>query len=95
MLAVARGHARVRFDGPRGRVIRVKAGDVAILPAGTGHQCIVASDNFLAVGAYPPEDVYDECKNVAVRKRAKKSIQKMARPACDPIYGEEGPLFKH
>lgn len=94
VLAVARGHARVQFGGPRGRVIRVRAGDAAILPAGTGHQCIVASDDFLAVGAYPPDGIYDECKNVAVRNKAKKSISNTARPACDPVYGKEGPLLK-
>ncbi|HEY1745430.1 MAG TPA: cupin domain-containing protein [Xanthobacteraceae bacterium] len=95
VLAVARGYARVQFGGPKGRIIRVKAGDAALLPAGTGHQCIEASDNFLAVGAYPPDGVYDECKNVEDRKEAKKSILKTARPSLDPVYGEEGPLHRH
>src|SRR5690242_17928430 len=51
-LGVARGHALVRFGGDRGKEIEVAPGDVAILPAGTGHQCVWASQDFSVVGAY-------------------------------------------
>ena len=54
VLGVARGHARVQFGGDRGKALDISAGDVAILPAGTGHQLISASDEFCVVGAYPP-----------------------------------------
>jgi uncharacterized protein YjlB len=93
-LAVARGKARLQLGGPFGEIVTVKAGDVAVLPAGTGHQCIAASKAFLAVGAYPPSGTYDECKNVEQRKRAKLTISKVARPDRDPVYGADGPLLK-
>ncbi|MGC2777259.1 MAG: cupin domain-containing protein, partial [Bradyrhizobium sp.] len=53
-LGVARGEATVRFGGDHGRELALRPGDVAILPAGTGHQCLAASDDFCIVGAYPP-----------------------------------------
>jgi len=95
VLGIARGQARVRFGGDRGKIVEVKAGDVAVLPAGTGHQCLGASDDFLVVGAYPPFGVYDECRGApAEHARALQTIPKVAAPRKDPIYGKEGPLLK-
>ena len=52
VLGIARGTGKVQFGGPKGRTLLLKAGDVAILPAGTGHQCLKASGDFLVVGSY-------------------------------------------
>jgi len=93
VMGVARGRAQVRFGGNSGRVLNVKAGDVAILPAGTGHQCLKASKDFLVVGAYPPSGTYDECRGTkAEHERATKTIPKVARPKKDPVYGRAGAL---
>lgn len=94
VLGIARGTGRVRFGGDKGRIVSLKAGDVAILPAGTGHQCIKASDDFLVIGAYPPAGTYDECTKLEDRPRALKTIPKIAKPRKDPVYGAKGPLLK-
>ena len=52
VLGIARGKGRVRFGGNKGRIFTPKAGDVAIVPAGNGHQCLFAEEDFLVVGAY-------------------------------------------
>jgi uncharacterized protein YjlB len=95
VLGIARGSGLVRFGGSNGRKIRLKAGDVAILPAGTGHECLEASRDFLVVGAYPPFGTYDECRtSERERKRALVTIPKVARPRKDPVYGSDGPLLR-
>ena len=75
-------------------IFTLKAGDVAVLPAGTGHQCLSASEDFLVIGAYPPTGTYDECTTVQDRARALKTIPKVALPRKDPVYGTGGPLSK-
>jgi uncharacterized protein YjlB len=93
VLGIARGSAEVQLGGPRGRTLRIKAGDVVILPAGTGHQCLKASDDFLVVGAYPPRGTYDVCTSIRMHAKAVKTIVKVPRPAKDPVYGKNGALL--
>ena len=42
-LGVARGQAQVRFGGDHGQACEISAGDVAILPAGTGQALRIAA----------------------------------------------------
>ena len=82
VLGVARGEGKVQFGGHLGRTLKVKAGDAAILPAGTGHQCLSASKDFLIIGAYPPSGKYNECKpglQHPVNYRPERSSQSCAR----------------
>jgi uncharacterized protein YjlB len=69
VLGIARGRGRVRFGGNKGRIFALKAGEVAILPAGTSHQCISANDDFLVIGAYPPAGTYDQRTTAEARPR--------------------------
>jgi uncharacterized protein YjlB len=95
VLGIARGHAKVRFGGERGKVLEIAAGDVAILPAGTGHQCISSSDDFSVVGAYPPGPPMDLVRpSKEARAKALKTIPMVAVPKTDPVLGADGPLVR-
>jgi len=93
VLGLARGWLHARFGGAKGRLIRVKAGDVLVLPAGTGHFCEGASKDILIVGAYPGARKYDECKPKDTDAKIRAAIRRVPRPRRDPVYGAKGPLF--
>jgi uncharacterized protein YjlB len=94
VLGVARGRATVRFGGENGAVLNLEAGDVAVLPAGTGHQRLSGDAGLVVIGGYPPEGAYDLCRadNPADRQAALKTIRAVAKPAGDPVAGRGGPL---
>jgi uncharacterized protein YjlB len=95
VLGVARGHARVRFGGDHGKELEISAGDVAILPAGTGHQCIAASDDFGVVGAYPPGPPMQITRPTPENHRkALTTIPAVKLPKTDPVMGARGPLVR-
>jgi uncharacterized protein YjlB len=95
VLGIARGHARVRFGGDKGKELEISAGDVAILPAGTGHQCLSASPDFSVVGAYPPgEKMQVTLPTPENHARALKSIPHVKLPKTDPVMGADGPLVR-
>src|SRR6202161_3493888 len=94
-LGIARGHARVRFGGDRGREFEIEAGDVAILPAGTGHQCLKATADFSVVGAYPPGAKMQVTRPTPENyAKALKTIPQVKLPKSDPVMGEDGPLVR-
>jgi uncharacterized protein YjlB len=95
VLGIARGSATVRLGGNKGRIVKLKAGDAVVIPAGTGHQCLAASKTFLTVGAYPPNGTYDECgPTTKEHDRNVRAVRKVGRPRKDPIFGSDGPLLK-
>src|SRR6478609_10570926 len=95
VLGIARGSARVRFGGDHGQELEIKAGDVAILPAGTGHQRIKASEDFCVIGAYPPGAKMEVTRATPENHaRALKTIPNVALPPADPVTGKDGALMR-
>jgi len=93
VIGIASGRVRVRFGGDNGGELDLEPGDVAVLPAGTGHQRISATGDLLVVGAYPPAGRYNLCRGSrAEHARAVKSIPLVPMPESDPVYGADGPL---
>jgi uncharacterized protein YjlB len=93
VLGIAKGKARVRFGGNNGEELDVEAGDIVVLPAGTGHQRLSATPDLLVVGAYPPDGHYDLCRGTqAEHARALETIPRVPLPETDPLFGPEGPL---
>ena len=95
VLGIARGKARVRFGGSKGRRIDLKAGDAVVMPAGTGHKRLSASHDLMVVGSYPKAGKYDECRpRREDHDRALGNIPKVPLPRADPVYGQGGPLVQ-
>jgi uncharacterized protein YjlB len=93
-MSVARGRAKVRFGGEAGAEIDIAPGDVVILPAGTGHQCLWHSRDLMVIGAYPPSGKYNLCRgSKAEHAKALLTIPKVPPPATDPVFGPNGPLL--
>jgi uncharacterized protein YjlB len=94
VLGVARGQAKLRLGGERGQDVSVAAGDVVVLPAGTGHRSLESSADFLVVGAYPPgqEDFITQRADPAAHARALALIGQVPRPLTDPVTGQDGAL---
>ena len=77
------------------RNLQISAGDVAILPAGTGHQCISASPDFSVVGAYPPGAKMQITRPTPENHaKALKTIPQVKLPQTDPVMGVDGPLVR-
>lgn len=91
VLGFAAGGADLLLGGEGGELVTVKTGDIMVLPAGTGHCRIAASEDFLVIGAYPPDEHWDICRTVATPEVLER-IRQVRFPASDPVTGNKGAL---
>lgn len=92
-LAIVEGAVRVQLGGEGGVQLELAAGDVVVLPAGTGHRNLGTDGALLVVGAYPqgsaPPDQLHGAPDES--ERARHAIAATADPARDPVSGTQYP----
>jgi uncharacterized protein YjlB len=93
VLGVAIGEVRLMLGGEGGVEVTLRAGDVLVLPVGTGHCQIGASDDVMVVGAYPLDTEWDICRTAPTHEAIER-IRSMEIPAFDPVSGTGGILTK-
>lgn len=92
-LGVAVGEAQLMIGGPGGIELGLRAGDALVLPAGTGHRKLRASNDFSVVGAYPDGQEPDiQTSAPSVEQLAE--IGLVPLPNSDPVQGMVGYLLK-
>ena len=90
-LAVVAGRATLELGGPQGARFDVSAGDVLVLPAGTGHRRASSDPGFTVVGAYPAgQEDYDVLRgdDPDEVEAARARIAALGPPPEDPVSGE-------
>jgi len=91
VLGVVSGEATLELGGPQGERFEVSAGDVLVLPAGTGHRRASAREGFTVVGAYPRgQEHYDLLRgdDPAEVAAARERIAALGAPPSDPVGGD-------
>ncbi|RIW35725.1 cupin domain-containing protein [Bacillus salacetis] len=96
VLGVVSGTAELILGGESGKKVEVHPGDVVVLPAGTGHKRLTASEDFKVAGAYPAgKDHNLKTGENGERNLLFSEIKEVGIPSQDPVYGEDGPLLAH
>ena len=95
VLGVYRGEVRVCLGGENGPRMTLRAGDVAVLPAGVAHKNESQSNDFAVVGAYPEGTSADlRYGEKDERPRTDQNIAAVKRPPADPVQGKTGALVR-
>ncbi len=87
VLGVYSGNALVHLGGEKGEKIKIKAGDIIIIPAGVGHKNL-QSNGLGVLGAYPEGRNWDLLRGLpGERPQADNNIAALPIPGQDPLLG--------
>ena len=93
VLGIAAGTANVVLGGPQGGRVDLSAGDIVVLPAGTGHCNAGSEPGLLVVGAYPNGMRWDLRRgDPAEHDEVLANIALVPLPDTGPVEGREDPL---
>lgn len=94
VLGIVSGSAAVILGGPSvGKRFEVQAGDVLVLPAGTGHCNDGSSADLLVIGAYPDGMSWDLRRgDPSEHDEVLQNISRVPLPRADPVEGADGSL---
>ncbi len=94
VLGVAFGKVDFKIGGKKGEIIKVKAGDVLIIPAGVGHFAVSENIDYQVVGGYPCGLSWDMCTDLKLdAEKILRNIKEVKLPETDPIFGKNGLLM--
>lgn len=94
VLGIYRGSASVHLGGEKGKIVKVVAGDIFVIPAGVGHKN-VESDDLGVVGAYFNGNDWDLKKGLkGERPEADNNLRNLVVPTSDPYLGNTSGLTK-
>lgn len=94
VLGVIKGSVKLHIGGKKGIILTASAGDILVLPAGTGHKKLQSSPDFQVVGAYPNGISYNTHTGGAEGEHPQvlREIARVPLPDQDPLLGDEGPM---
>jgi uncharacterized protein YjlB len=88
VLAIAEGKVSLRLGGAEGSLVRLRADDMIVIPAGVGHRRVGPDEGLKVIGAYPPGQSHFDMKRQA------RAIPKVTLPRADAFYGSDGLLIR-
>lgn len=96
VLGIVGGEVDVTLGGDTGEIASLRAGDIVVLPAGTGHKRLTPAAGLDVVGAYPDGGDVDLIRaddvGPAIYAKALATIGALLNPGTDPMFGVAGPL---
>ena len=70
------------------------AGDVVVLPAGTGHQRLFQTPDLVVIGACPPNGHYNLCRGSKAEHALSLAVIPQVSPSeAELVFGPEEPLL--
>lgn len=94
VLGIAQGEAVVQLGGEAGIAVTLKTGDVAILPAGTGHKRLSSSPDLLVIGGYPPgQEAHRTLRAGEGGEGVATRCAAVPLPPSDPVTGRAGAVI--